>query len=254
LTLHYERAGSGPPLLLLHGIGSNSRSFRHQLTDLCDAFDVIAWDAPGYGGSDDPAPECGLEDFADQAVALLDSLNLSHAHLLGVSLGGVIAQLVYHRHPSRVRSLILVDTTAGGGSLPEPERSARVRQRLEALSRLGARGMAEQRAPHLVSRSAPASLVAELTEIMSEVRPAGYTTAAIALGASDLTFRLSEIRVPTLVVHGKEDKVVPLATARHLAATIPNARLVVLPDAGHVSNQEQPAAFNAAVRAFLAEL
>ena len=125
MTLHFERAGGGPPLLLLHGIGSNSRSFRHQLTVLCDAFDVIAWDAPGYGRSDDPPLNAGLEYFADQAVALLDELQIERAHVLGVSLGGVIAQSVYHRHPSRVQSLILVDTTPGAGAAPEPEQIGR---------------------------------------------------------------------------------------------------------------------------------
>jgi 3-oxoadipate enol-lactonase len=252
--VHYERAGSGPPLLLLHGIGSNSRSFRHQLSELCDAFDVIAWDAPGYGRSGDPPLDSGLDYFADQAVALLDELKIESAHVLGVSLGGVIAQLVYHRHPSRVSSLLLVDTTPGGGAIPEPERSERVRQRLDALERLGAQKIAEQRAPHLVSRLAPPSLVAELSDIMSEVRSAGYRTAAIALGATDLTSQLSAINVPTLVIHGEQDKVVPEATAHSLATAIPNARLLVLRNAGHVSNQEQPEAFNAAVRSFLADL
>jgi 3-oxoadipate enol-lactonase len=239
--------------LLLHGIGSNSRSFRHQLTALCDAFDVIAWDAPGYGRSADPPLNPGLEYFADQAVQLLNDLHIDRTHILGVSLGGVIAQLVYHRHPSRVRSLILVDTTPGGGAAPEPERSERVRQRLDALERLGPRIMAEQRAPHLVSPSAPPSLVAELADIMSEVRPAGYNTAAIALGATNLTSQLSAIHAPTLVIHGEHDTVVPLPTAHQLAAAIPNARLVILENAGHVSNQEQPTAFNAAVRSFLAD-
>src|SRR5262249_34554509 len=94
LTLHYMRAGSGPALLLLHGIGSNSRSFRHQLADLSDGFDLIAWDAPGYGQSSDPADAFTLENLADRAVALLDELEIQRAHVLGVSMGGVIAQLV----------------------------------------------------------------------------------------------------------------------------------------------------------------
>jgi 3-oxoadipate enol-lactonase len=253
VRLHAERAGSGPALLLLHGIGSNSRSFRHQLAELADAFDVVAWDAPGYGRSDDPPPGAGLEYFADCAVGLLDDLHIDQAHVLGVSMGGVVAQLVYHRHPARVRALILVDTNPGGGALPEPMRSERVQQRLENLARLGPRGMAEQRAPNLVRAGAPPALVAELTEIMAEVRPAGYCAAAIALGATDLTARLAEIRVPTLVVHGAQDAVVPLETGRQLAAAIPNAQLVVIPNAGHASNQEQPAAFNRAVRQFLSE-
>jgi 3-oxoadipate enol-lactonase len=252
LKIHCERAGSGPEaLLLLHGIGSNSRSFRHQLAGLSDTYAVIAWDAPGYGRSEDPVAPFSLADLADRAVGLLDELEIDDAHVLGLSMGGVIAQLVYHRHPRRVRSLILADTNPGGGAVAEPERSARVRQRLEALDRLGPKRMAEQRAPNLVRPGAPPELVAELASIMAEVRPAGYCSAAIALGNTDLTAQLSSIQVPTLVIHGEQDAVVPLETARTLAASIPGARLVVIPEAGHVSNQEQPAAFNAAVREFL---
>jgi pimeloyl-ACP methyl ester carboxylesterase len=241
-------------LLLLHGIGSNSRAFRHQLADLSDKWTVVAWDAPGYGRSDDPLVPFTLADLADRAVSLLDELAIERAHLLGVSMGGVIAQLVYHRHPRRVQSLILADTNPGGGGLPEPERSARVQGRLEALERLGPRGMAQARAPVLLRPDAPAELLAEVTEIMAEVRPAGYRAAAIALGQTDLTPLLGEIAVPTLVIHGELDKVVPPETGRFLAENIPGAQFVLIPDAGHVANQEQPAAFNAEVREFLEDL
>jgi pimeloyl-ACP methyl ester carboxylesterase len=169
-------------------------------------------------------------------------------------MGGVIAQLVFHRQPHRVRSLVLADTNTGGGAAPEPERSMRVRQRLDALQRLGARGMATERAPHLLSPGAPAPLVAEVADIMGDVRPAGYCAAAIALGATDTSAQLGAITVPTLVIHGEQDAVVPLATAHVLATGIPGAQLTVLPNAGHVSNQEQPEAFNAAVRRFLSSV
>jgi len=252
VKIHYARAGTGPEvLLLLHGIGSQSLSFRHQLDGLSDAYAVIAWDAPGYGRSDDPVAPFSMADLADRAVELLDELEIDAAHVLGLSMGGVVAQLVYHRHPRRVRSLILADTNPGGGAAPEPERSARVRQRLEALDRLGPRRMAEQRAPHLVRPGAPAGLIAELASIMGEVRPAGFRSAAIALGNTNLTARLSSIGVPTLVIHGELDAIVPLETGRMLASSIPGAQLVIIPEAGHVSNQEQPAAFNSAVRDFL---
>ncbi len=251
MRINYERRGGGTLLLLLHGIGSNSRSFRHQLADLSDKWTVVAWDAPGYGRSDDPAQPFSLEDLADRAVGLLDELDVERAHVLGVSMGGVVAQLVYHGHRQRVLSLILADTNPGGGGLAEPERSERVHQRLDALERLGPRGMAEARAPHLVRPAAPPELVAEVTDIMAEVRPAGYRAAAIALGQTDLTSLLGAIDVPTLVIHGEQDTVVSPETGRMLADSIPGARLVLIPDAGHVSNQEQPAAFNAAVRRFL---
>jgi 3-oxoadipate enol-lactonase len=246
--LHYELAGSGPALLLLHGIGSNSRSFRHQLADLADAFTVVAWDAPGYGHSDDPPRALSMADNADEAARLLDVLNIEQTHVLGVSMGGVIAQLLYHRHPERVRSLILADTTAGGSS---PER---LQQRLHAIDTLTPRQLAEQRAPQLVRSDAPQALIDELTEIMADVRPAGYRAAAIALAETDLTGLLAHIRVPTLVIHGEHDTVVPLATGQTLAQAIPGGRFQVIEQAGHVSNQEQPHAFNAAVREFLGRL
>jgi 3-oxoadipate enol-lactonase len=247
MRLYYERAGSGPALLLLHGIGSNSRSFRHQLSGLADAYDVIAWDAPGYGRSDDPPHALSMADNADEAARLLDELTIERAHVLGVSMGGVIAQLLHHRHPLRVASLTLVDTTTGGSS---PER---LRQRLDAIDHLGPRLLAEHRAPQLVRADAPAALVEELTDIMAEVRPAGYRAAALALAATELTRLLPNISVPTLVIHGEDDAIVPLARGKELAAAISGARLHVIPKAGHVSNQEQPAAFNVAVRAFLRE-
>ena len=155
VKVHCERAGNGPEvLLLLHGIGSNSRSFRQQLAGLSDAYSVIAWDAPGYGRSADPPSQFSMADLADRAVELLDDLHIDTAHVLGVSMGGVVAQLVALRHPERVRSLILADTNPGGAAVPEPERSARVQQRLAALDTLGPQRMAAQRAPNLV-RPAP---------------------------------------------------------------------------------------------------
>ena len=111
--------------------------------------------------------------------------------------------------------------------------------------------MAEVRAPNLLRAGAPADLLAEVTDIMAEVRAPGYCSAAIALGATDLSAQLAEIRVPTLVIHGDQDSVVPLSTGRMLAERIPGARLEVIKDAGHASNQEQPEAFNTAVREFL---
>jgi pimeloyl-ACP methyl ester carboxylesterase len=243
LTIHYERAGNGPPLLLLHGIGSNSRSFRHQLTGLSDGCTVIAWDAPGYGKSSDPRAPFSMADLADAAAGLLDELHIARAHILGVSMGGVVAQLVYHRHPERVASLMLCDTTAS--------RSQRAQQRIEAIDTLTPRQLAEQRAPQLVRGDAPATLVNELIDVMAEVRPAGYRHAALALGDVDLTGLLPRITVPTLVIHGEDDGVVPLHVGEELARAIPGAELVVIRKAGHVSNQEQPQAFNEAVRKFL---
>ena len=252
--LYYELAGRGPAVLMLHGIGSNSRSFRHQVAALADRYTCIAWDAPGYARSDDPPRAFTMDDLADYAVGLLDHLAIPRAHVLGTSLGGVIAQALYHRHPERVRSLLLADTNPGSGSLPEPERSRRVQARLDALATQTPRQIAEARAPHVVSPNAPATLVHEVADIMAEIRPLGYRAAAIAMGTTDLSQQLPRISVPALILVGELDTVTPPATAELLARAIPNARLVVIPGAGHLSHQEQPEVFNAAVRAFLDEV
>ena len=252
-TLAYRRTGEGGRhrLLLLHGIGSNSQSFRAQLAGLGGDFDLVAWDAPGYGGSADPPADFSLDDFADCAAGLLDALGWRRADILGHSFGGVVAQAVYHRHPARVRGLILADTNAGSGALPEPERSARVQRRLHDLATLTPRQMAERRAPNLVPPDAAPELVQQLIDVMAQVRPAGYSAAARAMGTADLRQKLGTIAVPTLVLHGELDTVIPASTAVELAAAIPNARLAVLPRAGHASNQHKPDEYNQAVRQFI---
>src|SRR6476661_4516925 len=101
----YLRAGSGPALLLLHGIGGNAEQFNNQLDGLSDAYDVLAWDAPGYGASDDPDSNWTIGDYADAAIGLLDALGIERAGLLGQSWGGVIAQEVCRRHAGRLRAL-----------------------------------------------------------------------------------------------------------------------------------------------------
>ena len=241
-------------MLLLHGIGSNSRSFLPQLVGLSDRFDLAAWDAPGYGASDDPPGEYTLDDFATAAEALLGCLGWDQAHVLGHSFGGVVAQRLYHRNPRLVRSLILSDTNPGSGALPEPERSERVRRRLEDLATRTPRQMAELRGPRLLAPGAPPELVASVIEVMAEIRSAGYASAAVALGTADLRADLPRIGVPTLVIHGALDTVIPPRVAEDLAGQIPGARLVLVENAGHASNQQAPDAYNAAVRAFLEEV
>lgn len=255
-AIGHREAGpaDGPKVLLLHGIGSNSRAFRRQFPAFAERYHVVAWDAPGYGGSEDPRVPYALDDFAAAAEALLDALRWPAAHLVGHSFGGVVAQALYHRNPARVLSLALSDANAGSGSLPEPERSERVRRRLEDIATLEPREMARRRAPNLVSPGAPAELVAEIADVMAQVRAAGYGAAARVMGATDLRTQLPTIAVPTLVIHGEQDTVIGIDTARELAQAIPGARLEILAGAGHLSNQEAPDAYNAAVLRFLEEV
>ncbi len=250
--IHYETAGNGPPLVLLHGIGSNSRSWRRQLRGLSDRYTVIAWDAPGYGGSREPVGPGSVATYADDLEALLGTLVDEPVHLIGHSLGGIIAQEFYGRYPERVRTLVLADTSRGGGAEEELVRNRKLETRLKAIAEQTPRQIAEHRAPALLRAAAPLDLVREAVEIMAEIRPAGYRFAAEALAEADETSILARIAVPTLLIWGADDRITPLGEGRRMAATIPGSRLEVIPDAGHLCYLERASIFNSLIESFCA--
>jgi len=248
--IHYERGGQGPLLVLLHGIGSNARSWAHQLQGLADKYDVVAWDMRGYGSSSDPVAPYTMVEVADDLAGLLDHLGFEKAHIGGLSMGGVVAQEFYGRHPGRVRSLILADTNAGQGRLAEEERQQRLEQRLAGATEPA--GLARQRTPVLLSPEALPEVIAEAESIMAEIHPDGYRFAARAFAETDERDVLRRIEVPTLVIWGECDTVVTREEVDYLLENIPGAQFEIIPKAGHLSNQENPEAFNDAIRRFLA--
>ena len=250
LRIAYERAGDGPPLVLLHGVLGDSRNWRRQASDLSDEFTVIAWDAPGCGRSSDPEPPCGMADWADALAALLDALDLEPAHMLGLSWGGTLALELYRRRPARVASLILADTYAGWrGSLPAEVCDARVQAAREE-ARMPAAEVAARWLPTLLPASAAPEVVDELAAIMADARPPMLGLMAEAMGSTDQRDLLPRIDVPTLLLWGADDARSSLDVAEQFRAAVPGAKLIVIPDAGHMTNMEQPERFNAEVRAF----
>ena len=249
-VIHVEEAGSGHAVLCLHGIGSSSRSFADQLAGLGRSRHLLAWDAPGYAASTDPAEAPGMDGYADAAAALLERRGVAPAHVLGVSFGGVIAVRLALRHPRLVRSLILADSTPGSGA--GPDSAAGMRRRGDELAAAGAGAFARARAPRLLSPSAPESLVEAVIENMvASIRLPGYSYAAAALAETDHRDAFPQIAVPTLVLCGTEDAVTPPEVSRGIAAAIPGARIALIDGAGHLSNQEQPELFNRLVSRFL---
>ena len=255
LAIHYDQRGAGPHLVLLHGIGGNTKLWRPQLEELSDGFTVTAWDAPGYGGSDDPE-ETGWEmaDYAARLAGFLDQLGIGQAHIMGQSWGGVLAQVFYRHYPARVRSLILSDTFAGGGAQPVEERDAALQARLTAVATMTPAEMARQRAPVLLTADAPASLLSEVEAVLAEIHPDGYRMAAIAASNADTRDVHPTISVPTLIIAAEHDRIVPPDRAREMHAAIPGSQLVMIERAGHLPAVEQPDTYNAAVRAFLLPL
>ena len=247
----YDRRGQGPAVLLLHGYVGDRRTWRRQLEGLSDEFTVVAWDAPGYGGSSDPPAAFGLPGFADCLAAFIESLGLGRPHVVGLSFGGGLALELYRRHPSVPRTLVLAGAYAGwAGSLPVEV----VEQRLQQALRLAGQPpdqLISELLPTLFSDAAPREQVDEFAASMAEFHPAGLRANARAFAKADLREVLPRIEVPTLVLHGAQDVRAPLDVAESLHVRIRGSRLVVLEGAGHVSNVEAAERFNAEVREFL---
>ncbi|HYH58436.1 MAG TPA: alpha/beta fold hydrolase [Thermoleophilaceae bacterium] len=250
LEVAYERVGEGPPVVLVHGAASDGRLWQPQLDALADRFTVVAWDEPGAGRSSDLPADFTLADYAACLAALIDSLQLGPAHVAGLSWGGTVALELHHRFPERVASLILADTYAGWkGSLPEAEVRARVAGLRTALA--GPPEAFDPTLPGLFAGDPPAAFVPLLEAMAADVRPESFRVQLTLMAETDQTELLPAIALPTLLVWGEHDGRSPLSVAHQFANALPHAQLVVIADAGHVSNLEQPDRFNDAVRTFL---
>lgn len=240
LTVH----GSGPLVVFLHGIGGNRDHWRHQLPVFATRFKAAAWDARGYGDSDDYAGALRFDDFTADLLRVLDHFKAQKAHLVGLSMGGRIARNFALRHPERVARLVLANTTPGFDALtPEQvkkfveERKARSPETIKAL----------------ISRHARAGAYEELLESFKALRQPSYLKTLEASVTQDRAASIERIRAPTLVITSDEDKVYPPSIARNMAKRIPGARLAVISGAGHLSNLEQPGQFNQVVLRFLSD-
>jgi 3-oxoadipate enol-lactonase len=181
-------------------------------------------------------------------------LGIERAHLLGQSWGGVLAQQFYGTYPTRVRSMILSDTTLGGDAARNavrPDSETRLQARLEAAATMTAAEFAHARAPQLLASDPPANLLAEVESVLAQTHMAAFRSAAIALAHADTRDVLPRIAVPTLVLCGERDSVTPPALGTRLIDEIPGARIIEFAGAGHLGNMEQPARYNTTVRAFL---
>ena len=252
-SIAYREAGQGAALVFLHGFLSDSRCWRSQLSGLSDGFRVVAWDAPGAGSSSDPPDTFTTISYARCLAGFLDTIGIARAHVVGLSWGGILAQEFYRLYPERLRCLILADTYAGWkGSLPE----AVWRERL-ASCLLDAAGppdaLVAKLLPGMFTDAASRAVRDELSAIVSEFHPIGFRLMSMSSAEMDTRDLLPTIDVPTLLLWGDDDRRSPAHIAEQLHAAIPRSELAIIPNAGHVSNMEQPGAFNALVRRFCLE-
>jgi pimeloyl-ACP methyl ester carboxylesterase len=252
VSIACDLTGSGPLVVFLHGIGGNRTNWHGQLEHFGDRFCAVTWDARGYGGSDDSPQTLKFSDFADDLLRLLDHFKAERAHLVGLSMGGMIVQDFYGRYPERVATLALVDTSSGFGGVPEEVRRDFLSRRLEPLEKgLTPADIAPGVVEVLVGKSASAAVREQMRASMAALRVEPYKQALHAIVTTDFRPVLPKITVPTLVIVGEEDIVTPPSASEFLVKNIAGASLVKIPGAGHLSNIEKPEVFNTALGTFL---
>lgn len=251
LVIAYERAGSGPPVALAHGfVGDGRSTWGDQIDALADGFTVVAWDAPGAGGSPDPPEGFGMDDYADCFAAFLQALRIESAHLVGLSFGGALVLATFHRHRGLASSLVLVSGYAGWcGSLGSAEAQQRLGRSLE-VAELPPAEFAAAMVPSMFSPSVKDEVVASFVDSVRAFRPGGFRAMARA-SFEDQSHVLPEVDVPTLLLYADQDARAPVAVGEAMHEVVRGSQLVVLHGPGHVSSVEAPDEVTRELRRFL---
>ena len=249
MRIAWESTGDGAPVLLVQGLGYARWGWDPVVPGLAERFRVLTFDNRGIGESDKPAGPYTAREMAADALQVLDEAGLERAHVVGSSLGGMIAQEVAAAAPGRVDRLVLCSTTPGGAdAVPMP--AVTVRLLVEAAT-LPPEEALRRFVANALSTSAPRSLVDEIyaRRLANPPDPAGWQAQA----AAGTTFPGVDgaITAPTLIVHGTDDNVVDCGNAQLLAARIPGARVELIPSGGHLFFWEQPDVFVRIVSEFL---
>jgi pimeloyl-ACP methyl ester carboxylesterase len=256
-TLFYERRGEGEPLLLVQGMSGTHLAWGERFLDaLGGDLDIVAYDHRGVGTSGPQPDSTTIVGLADDALGMLDALGWDSAHVLGVSMGGMVAQELALRHPKRIRRLVLGCTYPGGAgsrladealiqqlasAVLSGDRERALRAGYDANLSESFKGDAANYAPfHAMATELPVAVPVIIAQMQ-------------AVLGHDVSARLGEIDKPTLVIHGTEDRMLPVDNGRLIAGLVPNAHLELLEGVGHMFWWEQPERSAALVRAHLTQ-
>jgi len=253
VELHCEIAGSGEPLLFIHGLGSCAEDWQSQIEYFRDRYRTIACDLRGHGRSSKPRGPYSIEVFARDLASLLRELETGPTHVVGISLGGMVAFELAVDSPERVRSLVIVNS---GPAVPAETFKQRLPLHVRLLYArvLGLRGMAEMIAKRLFPKPEQIALQrAFIARLAANDRHCYLASLRAIFAGWSVADRLPDIRCPVLVLASDHDYT-PVALKQAYAERLPNAKVVVVPDSRHALPMEKPGEFNAAVAAFLAGL
>lgn len=253
IDTNYELHGreGAPWLVLSHSLACSVRMWDPQIAALKDRYHILAYDTRGHGASEAPKGAYSLEMLADDLKALLDVLGVKNPHFCGLSMGGMIGQTFALKYPGVFKTVTLADTTSRYPAEAWPLWQERIKL-------AGEKGMAPLVQPTLerwfteAFRKSNPGPVAAIAKLIASTPVAGYAGCCYAIPKINLTARLKEIKCPVLVICGDQDPGTPPAMAREIHDNAPGSKLVMIPQAAHLSNLEQPEQFTKALSEFLA--
>jgi 3-oxoadipate enol-lactonase len=238
----FEARGTGPAIVFAHGIGGNRSNWADQLEAFAANHQVVAVDLRGYGSSEWQGERVALEDFAADISAVMDELGIQKAHMVGLSMGGLVVQAFYARWPDRVLSLVLA--ACRGAHAPVADGEDFAKRRLEPLRRGGSEALADMLLPTLVGPAITPEMLKRLRQSLTSLVPANYMKVIDMRIALKPFLDMSRITVPTLVLGGSHDKLAPPEQMRDIHLAIPQAGLSIIENSGHFLNIEKPQEFN----------
>ena len=250
IQINYQIEGAGPWLVMSHSLACAVSMWDEQVEALKHRYKVLRFDTRGHGATDAPAGAYTLALLADDLHALLDALGITSPHFVGLSMGGMIGMTYALKHPGVFKSLVLCDTS----SRVPPEAQPVWDERIKTATEQGMAPLVEPTLkrwftePFLARRN---SVVERVASLIRSTPAQGYVGCCYAIPKINLTERLKEVKCPTLVMVGEQDAGTPVALSREIHAALPGSELVIIPSASHLSNLEQPAAFNRALANFL---
>ena len=255
ITMHYEMDGpeSAPVVTLSHSLATDLSMWDPQVSVLKSGYRVLRYDTRGHGGTDAPEGPYTLEQLAEDVRALLHALRIPKTHFMGISMGGMIGQVLALKNPGMLQSLILCDTSS---RIPE-EALPIWEERIGLAQKQGMDALAESTMERWFTASFRRKPLPALDKIRGMIRTTpvkGYVGCSRAIMRLNLTERLREITLPSFIIVGEEDPGTPVAASQVIHEQIKGSELVILKSAAHLSNIEQQDAFNTAVMAFLKRL
>ncbi len=252
IHINYEIYGreEGDVLMFSHSLGTNLLMWDPQVKAFRDRYKIICFDTRGHGKSDVPEGPYTLEEMAKDAIGLLDKLGIEKVHWIGLSMGGMIAQAVALNYPERLKSLILCDTAAKVSEEDQPIWQERIDNALKYGMEALLDATLERWFTEPFRKKNPPE-VQLIKKLFLSTPVKGFVGCAEAIRKLNYLDRLSEIKLPTLIIVGEEDKGTPVEVSKEMHKRIAGSELIIIPSAAHLSNLEQPEKFNTALADFL---